>query len=241
MSDPITTLGEAGKAWAETAKPLLEIGARLLENLLGEPCKVSGQLLADQVNYWQWTNRARIAGIAQKKLKNKNIPAKALPPGCLLPLIDAAGNIDDPELQELWAQLLASGVEQDRFQHPLMTETLRRMGSSDARTLRDLTEEPAGSLIMSLGYPIEGVTPNEQTSAARLLPLGILEPWIPPKNPVGSTSNQLLTLDYLHNRLLQFSPFGWQLIAAIMPEVEAPDVIGAFSTKDSIDAKSAEK
>lgn len=85
MPDPITTLGEALKSSADAIKPMVETGARLLENLLGEPLKVSGQLMADRIYYQQWLNRATIAARAKKKMERDRIAAKVVPPGFLLP------------------------------------------------------------------------------------------------------------------------------------------------------------
>jgi len=48
------------------AKPIVETGCKLVESLLGEPCKVAGSMLADQVYAWQWTNRINIAHRAQQ-------------------------------------------------------------------------------------------------------------------------------------------------------------------------------
>ncbi|MBU0718301.1 MAG: hypothetical protein KJ749_08640 [Planctomycetes bacterium] len=54
MMPNITNTGAAlGNALVALGKPVVETGCRLLEDLRGEPCKVAGEMLADQVYHWQ--------------------------------------------------------------------------------------------------------------------------------------------------------------------------------------------
>src|SRR5688500_1372987 len=90
------------------AKPLLDTGAKLIENLLGKPCSVAGEMLSDQLYFWQWKNRISIAAKAKAMLDNNKIAERVVPPTFLLPLLEAAGNVEDESLQDLWAKLLAA-------------------------------------------------------------------------------------------------------------------------------------
>jgi hypothetical protein len=150
MSDPITRLGEAVKSSAEAVKPLMETGAKLLESLLGEPCKVSGQLLSDQIYWWQWRNRIRIGARAKQIMETRRIATKVVPSGFLLPLLDASGNVEQAELQELWANLIASAVEDSESAHPAFIETLKRMSIADARLLKRMAEHQSCGLLPGL-------------------------------------------------------------------------------------------
>jgi hypothetical protein len=58
-----------------------------------------------------------------------------------MPLLDATGNAGDPILQELFAQLLASAVEDEAHQQPSYIETVRRMSPTDARNLMVLASK----------------------------------------------------------------------------------------------------
>lgn len=111
----------------DVAKPVVETGCRLIEDLLGEPFEVAGGMLADQVYAWRWTNRIRIAAKAQRKLAEDGLTAKVLPAGFLMPLLEDAGNIEDPDLQELWANLLASGVHSESNCHPGFANILKQL------------------------------------------------------------------------------------------------------------------
>lgn len=140
MGDDSSIVAVAGKL-ADVARPIAESGAQLIENLLGKPCAVAGDLLADQIYAWQWSNRIRIAHKAQEALDKQKVASKVLPPGFLLPLLDAAGNIDDESLQELWANLLASGVQDDTARHPAFIHTLKQMSPSDAEMFQHLEKQ----------------------------------------------------------------------------------------------------
>lgn len=48
MTDATTAVAVIGTALT-VGKPIVETGCRLLESLLGKPCKVAGDLLADEM------------------------------------------------------------------------------------------------------------------------------------------------------------------------------------------------
>ena len=131
----VTTLA-AIVARATVGKPAVETGCNLIENLLGEPCKIFGGLLADQIYFWQWMNRIRVAKRAKEIMDENGIASRVIPQGFLLPLIEAAGNVEKPELQELWAKLLASAVTADKFQHPSLIEALKQLTSDEAKIVK---------------------------------------------------------------------------------------------------------
>ena len=68
-------------------------------------------MLADQLYMWQWQQRVNIFHRAEQVMEKDNIAAKMVPNSFLLPLIDAAGNIEGDELQDLWSNLIASALE----------------------------------------------------------------------------------------------------------------------------------
>src|SRR5436190_21416717 len=127
--DPVTAI-------ANSTKPVIDTGCRLIDSLLGEPARVVGNILADKLYAWQWRNRIKIAARAKELLDRDKISERLLPPGFLLPLLSAAGDIEQDSLQELWARLLASGVAADDCQHPSYTQVLRQLSVMDARVLK---------------------------------------------------------------------------------------------------------
>lgn len=80
----MTTLPEA---LSSLSRPVDTV-CTLIENLFGEPFKVAGDVLADQVRYWQWNNRLRIIEKAQAKLQERGLPPRPLKPEFFLPFVE---------------------------------------------------------------------------------------------------------------------------------------------------------
>lgn len=174
-----SAMRDAMIAVTDLAKPLVATGCGLIESLLGEPCKVGGQVLHDTVYAWQWRNRVKIAARAKKMLEDTEIDPRVMPKGFLLPLLDAAGNVEEDTLQRMWASLLAEAVEHEERQHPLYIETLRGLSSSDARFLC----EACTSNILGHGAPVRVSSTDlsaHRERISRLAALGLLER-VPPK------------------------------------------------------------
>lgn len=131
-TDPVTDL--VGKS-LDLAKPVVETGCRLVESLLGKPCEVVRGMLADQLYVWQWRNRIRIANRAKQIMDAKGIAEKVLPPGFLVPLLDKAGYADDPTLQEMWANLLASAVDNEACRRSAYVAVLSQLSRDEALLL----------------------------------------------------------------------------------------------------------
>lgn len=122
----------------EIAKHLgrpIDAGCKLIENVLSVPSKKLGDLLGDQISYWQWSNRLRIAELAAMKLKAKGITARGLPPDFAIPLLRECGDAEDPNLQEWWAELLASAVAAEPLRHVAFVHTLQSMSAADVKFL----------------------------------------------------------------------------------------------------------
>ena len=131
MNDATTSIAIIGGAVA-LAKPIVETGCKLVENLLGEPCKVAGGMLADQIYAYQWRNRIKIAFLAKKIMDKNGIVAKVLPAGFVLSFLDKAGTADCQELQDMWANLLVSSVTDERFIQLAYINTLGQLSRSEA-------------------------------------------------------------------------------------------------------------
>ncbi|MBK8233110.1 MAG: DUF4393 domain-containing protein [Candidatus Eisenbacteria bacterium] len=138
------------------AKPVVEAGCNLINSVLGKPCKVAGELLADQIYAFQWHNRVRIFAKAQALLDEHDVPAAVLPTGFLMPLLDAAGNIEADDLQNLWAQLLASAVQHPSARHPMFVDALRQMSSEDALLFHAICTKVVDPDDMAPPFPLLG-------------------------------------------------------------------------------------
>jgi len=118
------------------AKPVADAGCELIRKLLGKPAEVAGNMLADSLYAWRWKNRISIAHEAQRIMDADRIATSVVPPGFLLPLLDRAGDVDDPDLQQLWAQLLASGVASTAARHPSFPIILSQLSRDEAVIFR---------------------------------------------------------------------------------------------------------
>jgi hypothetical protein len=132
------------KAIAEAVKlgqPVVNTACELIKSLLGEPAKVAGGMLADQLYVWKWRNRMNACAKAAEWLRKMRVPARAMPAGFLLPVLEAVGNVDDESLQDLWARLIASAVVNPANQHPLLIDVLRRWSPAEARLFDRICQE----------------------------------------------------------------------------------------------------
>lgn len=156
-----------------------------------------GGAIGDVFSWWRWRNRILIAHRAAVILERDRISRRVVPPAFLLPLLDEAGNAEDPDLREMWAQLLASGVEADAHQHPMWVRVLAQMSGEDAREFRAVCRRTdldgvafvraddrlygdadaptdAGERIVALGLalPVAGEDPGPSEISMRLTRLG---------------------------------------------------------------------
>lgn len=118
----------------------VETACNLIESLLGKPFEVTGAVLADQVQMWQWRNRIRVAERAKVIMEQKGIAHRIIPPDFLLPLISKCGNTSDETLQEAWARLLSETVANEGLQHVGFIHVLNQLAPNDAKVLNSLIE-----------------------------------------------------------------------------------------------------
>jgi hypothetical protein len=166
------TLAAAIFSASQVAKPVVETGVRLIENLLGRPFRVAGNLLADEMYYWQWVNRIKIAARAQEIMDENAVAARVVPKGFILPLVDIAGNVDEPDLQELFAHLIANGAADEKAQRRQFAETLKMLSAEDARFFIALARME-GEAFHRFASPDAENADDER--AGRLMSLGLLE------------------------------------------------------------------
>lgn len=131
-----TTLASLG-AIAHASQPLMKKGAELLDSLLGEPLKVAGGMLGDQVYAWRVARAATLGANCRAVLDEAGVAPRQLPTGFLLPFIEAAVG-SDPALDQMWAKLLASATASDANQHPVFREVLRRITADEAMIIETL-------------------------------------------------------------------------------------------------------
>lgn len=181
MSDLAAVAAAAGAGFA-VAKPVAEAASDLAQKLLGQPFKVAGDLLADQVYCWQCVNRIRLLEKLKLKIDESKVQVKSLPPGFLIPAIDAVGNVDDECLQDFWARLLCSAIQDDAAASPSFIETLRRLGPAEAKWLNENAKKVPTPYVRN--YSIVPSSVNGYFAAppgigSKLVALGLLQHPLP--------------------------------------------------------------
>jgi len=111
-----------------------------LDLIVKEPASAVGGVLADRVNYWRWKNKITLLLKAKKFLEDKGIEPKQLLPSTVVPLIDAAADVDDPLLSDMFAGLLASHVATSNPNevHPSYTKILEQLSPLDAVLINEV-------------------------------------------------------------------------------------------------------
>src|SRR5712691_8267057 len=116
MPDEIT---ESTKAAQEAAKAVRtgieatqELG-RFVSRITTEPLETVMGILNDKLQFMRWQRKLRLAERGRELLRERGIqgPIRPLPYKLALPIIEHASLEDNDELQDLWANLLASAVD----------------------------------------------------------------------------------------------------------------------------------
>ncbi|MGD0653110.1 MAG: hypothetical protein ABSA16_02090 [Thermoguttaceae bacterium] len=125
----------------EIAKHLgrpLDTACTLIENILSIPTKKLWEMLGDQVSYWQWENRLKIAEKVAAKLKARGISSRQLPRDFVVPFLRNCGDAENPDLQEWWAEMLTSSIQNSSFCHIAFVNILQSMAPADVKFLDTL-------------------------------------------------------------------------------------------------------
>lgn len=100
------------------------------------------QLLGQQVAYWRFKNAVNTALKAQTFLESKGLRTQQLSAELrvIVPLVEGASYEDEPNLQNMWASLLAASIspEFDAAMHPKYSEVLKQISPLEAQLLNDI-------------------------------------------------------------------------------------------------------
>lgn len=154
MTVNLNTVARLSEAIRDLAKPDVETGMRLFEGLFGQPCRIAGEMLGDQLYAWQWKNRSKNAEKVSKIMEEDQVGQRVLPTGFSLELFDAAGNVEDQNLQDLWANLLASAVADEDKAHPMLVNRLRQLAPAGARMLFSMSQLRREDKETSCRFPV---------------------------------------------------------------------------------------
>lgn len=225
MSDLAVAASALGAGFA-AVKPLAETASKFAEALLGEPLQVAGGMLADHMYAWQTTNRIKILHKAKRRFDESGADPSIVPPGFLVPAIEACGNCESEDLQSLWAELLLAAVCDHENAQTMYVDTLRRLSPSDAAALRCLPR--ANRCGVERPQPIRA--PNEQIGQqqiARLLALSLVEvlpppleveperpSWIDSVQP-GFRRSQKVRRAPSYGQFIRLTPYGCQFLIVV--------------------------
>jgi hypothetical protein len=183
MSDPgslIPMSDEQAKAIQEALKTLQRIGGFLKQTFGTVPEDLVGLLGGDWLKARRLENFARIAGKAQERLKARHVDARKPPRlSILLPLIVAAADEEDDELQDMWARLLAAAADHARAKSFRLAfiETVKKMDPLDAAVIRGIhsTELISGDMLTKLRSELGASEDEIEISIENLHRLELIE------------------------------------------------------------------
>lgn len=177
MSD-LRAVADAAGAGFEAIRPMVETASRCAEGLLGEPMKVAGDMLADQIYGWQVINRVKILTRVKRLLNESGIPESVVPPGFLVPALQECGNADSDELQDIWSRLIAAAVVDSTKAQILYVATVKQLSSHDAKVLAALPRQRAyrtqsGTIVG--GFYAGSLSFEDREALPRLEAVGLVE------------------------------------------------------------------
>jgi hypothetical protein len=117
MSDEIETVGkvaDAAKEVAATSGKAIDAASgvgRFFERVMGDLVTDAVGIISDKIRYYRTENAITLAMKTEERLKALNITTfRVVPPKIAIPLIEQATLEDEPDLQVMWANLLAAAM-----------------------------------------------------------------------------------------------------------------------------------
>ncbi len=192
---------EQAKALQEALKTLQGLGGFLKETFGTVPADLVGLLGGDWLKVRRLENFARITDKTRKRLRARHVDAPEPPRlSILLPLIFAAADEEDDELQDMWARLLAAAADPARAKSIRLAfvETVKKMDPLDARILQQMTGvrvSPGSDLAAALSGHLDISRDEAWFSLERLHELGCVEfaPNSMPTPPVSAKGRLLIS------------------------------------------------
>lgn len=123
-----------------TTAQALETVRHYLDKIVDAPLKEFGELLADQIKFWRYKNQIKMLQKSKELLEKKGISPRKARPDTVFPLIEAAGDVEDETLSDMFAGLLASHLNPDTYDtvHPSYAKVLSQLAPLDVTILSEL-------------------------------------------------------------------------------------------------------
>ena len=124
----------------ETSKELILAAKDYVDKVVDAPLSEIGGILGDTVSYWRFKNKINTVLKAKKFLEEKGINPQKILPDIFVPLIEEAGNVENPTLSDKYASLLSCHLnpETQNDVHPSFAKTLSQLSSTDVKILDSL-------------------------------------------------------------------------------------------------------
>jgi len=135
--------GLALRAGNEISHTAAKRASAFLESVSKGVGEALGGVFADKLNFRRFRNLIPIVLEAKRLLAENGLTVHEIPLKVIHPLLEAASLEEDPDLQELWANLLANAAD-SRQQVTVTTQyasILRELKPSDARFFQYYVEE----------------------------------------------------------------------------------------------------
>lgn len=163
-------MGDVGEV-AKVIQPWSALGADLLNRLLGPAANEAGGWGGEILRDRRAKNAASTLERAAKLLPGGGEDVRRAEPEFVFKAIEAASQVSDPTLQELWARLLARTASSDDGESPALAAVVSRMSPADARIVsHHMRTIGDNSCNMEAGR-----NPVSMDAAARMQMLGIVE------------------------------------------------------------------
>jgi hypothetical protein len=92
-------------------KAVLDKADAFLRTLLGPATVETGELLADKIRVRRFKNQVRVLRLAQEMLEAAGLKARQVNLRTLVPLLERASLEENPDIQQMWAVLLANASQ----------------------------------------------------------------------------------------------------------------------------------
>lgn len=132
--EPLSIAAKAAGALSDSGKAQ---ATGFLRAVLHAPAEALGGILADAISERRHANLIKIAGRAQERLSKAGVSAKQVPLSVIHPAIEAASLEEDPDLQEVWSNLLANAADSraNNSVPPSFPLILRELSARDVKFL----------------------------------------------------------------------------------------------------------
>lgn len=171
----------------ESTKAALDAAKPFLEQIANPPLQEMGYLFQDRVRLWRFNQQLSFIGKAKKKAEKYKVPLKAISLKILTPMLEGASLEEDPDLQDMWANLLVNYADsRQQLESAVFPYILGQLSSKEARVLKFNRGESKHHFYNRSDWEGKGKLSNLET--INLIRLGILQEkysYFPPNEGSG--------------------------------------------------------